>query len=62
VVCHAAVKLLFSALSMPWLYNANPLVASSVKRMGIQWHIAVQLSVGDSQGRFVVEEELEVDL
>jgi acetyl/propionyl-CoA carboxylase alpha subunit len=34
----------------------------SVKRMGMQRHIEVQLSVGDSHGNFVVEEELQVDL
>jgi hypothetical protein len=30
--------------------------------MGIQWHTAVQLLVGDSHGKFVVEEELDVGL
>jgi hypothetical protein len=35
---------------------------SSVKRMGTQRHAAVQLSVGGSHGKFVVEEELEAGL
>jgi hypothetical protein len=43
-------------------YNATPLVANSVKRMGIKRHTAAQLSVGGSHGKFVVEEELVVGL
>jgi hypothetical protein len=35
---------------------------NSVKRMGIYWHTAVQLSVEDSHWKFVIEEELEVGL
>jgi hypothetical protein len=30
--------------------------------MGIQGHTAVQLSIGDTHGKFVVEKELEVGL
>jgi hypothetical protein len=52
----------FSALSVPRLYNAIPLVASSVKRIGIKRHIAVKLLVGYRDRKFVVEEELEVGL
>jgi hypothetical protein len=46
----------FSALLVPRLYNVSPLVACSVKRRGIQWHTAVQLLVGDSRDKFIVEE------
>jgi hypothetical protein len=59
------------------IYNASLLLASSVKKMGIQRHTElrirtaklsrenwtrVQLSVRDSHGKFIVEEELEVGL
>jgi hypothetical protein len=55
-------RTVFSALSVPRLYNASLLVASSVKRIRIKWHIAVHLLVGYSHRKFIVEEELEVGL
>jgi hypothetical protein len=55
-------RTVFSALSVPRLYNASLLAASSVKKMGIKQHMAVHLLVEYSHGKFVVEEKLEVGL
>jgi hypothetical protein len=52
----------FSALSVRLPHNASPLVPSSVKRMGIQRHTALRLSMEESHGILIVDEELEVGL
>jgi hypothetical protein len=46
-----------------WEFSSEVVTQLSlVKRTRIQRHTAVQLSVGHTHGKFVVEEELEVDL
>jgi hypothetical protein len=47
---------LFSMGSVPKMYNEVRIVQAR------QWSPEVQLLVGDSHGKFVVEEELEVSL
>jgi hypothetical protein len=49
----------FSVWSTRRLYNEYEVISSSVKRMGIQQHTAVpdKFSAGDTNGKFVVEED-----
>jgi hypothetical protein len=52
-------EVVFSVRWSARLYNASALVASSVKRMGIQRHTAVQLSAGYNHRNLVAGEKFE---